>query len=247
MTHRSALYVGSVMHRRLRPRAHNLRFRVFWILLDLDELDRLPRTVRLFSYNRLNAVSFHDADHGDGSTTPLRRQIDRHLREAGIDNAGGSIRLLCMPRIFGYGFNPLSIYFCHRPDESIAAILYEVHNTFGERHTYLIPVGAGVRGAIDQRCQKVFYVSPFMDMDLTYAFRVAVPGERVSVAIDTSDADGRLLTAVLAGKPSGSDAESHRRNPLACGAHAAEGIHASRASKTAAQSGHGRDRRAVAA
>ena len=61
------------------PRAHNLRFRVFWILLDLDELDRLPRTVRLFSYNRLNAVSFHDADHGDGSTTPLRRQIDRHL------------------------------------------------------------------------------------------------------------------------------------------------------------------------
>jgi len=200
MTHRSALYVGSVMHRRLRPRAHNLRFRVFWILLDLDELDRLPRTVRLFSYNRLNAVSFHDADHGDGSTTPLRRQIDRHLREAGIDNAGGSIQLLCMPRIFGYGFNPLSIYFCYRPDESIAAILYEVHNTFGERHTYLIPVGDGVRGAIDQCCQKVFYVSPFMDMDLTYAFRVAVPGERVSVAIDTSDADGRLLTAVLAGK-----------------------------------------------
>lgn len=196
----SALYVGSVMHRRLRPRVHHLRYRVFWMLLDLDELDRLPRRLRLFSHNRFNVMSFRDSDHGDGGSSPLRQQIDHQLREAGIDDAGGSIRLLCMPRILGYAFNPLSIYFCHRPDQSIAAILYEVHNTFGERHTYLIPAQSVRHGVIDQRCQKVFYVSPFMDMDLTYAFRVAAPDERVSVAIETSDADGRVLTAVLAGK-----------------------------------------------
>jgi len=104
-----------------------------------------------------------------------------------------------MPRILGYAFNPLSIYFCYRPDQTMAAILYEVHNTFGERHTYLIPIGPGVRGVIDHDCQKVFYVSPFMDMNLTYAFRVTAPGERVSVAIETSDAKGRILTALLAG------------------------------------------------
>ena len=200
MTHRSALYVGSVMHRRFRPHAHHLHYRVFWMLLDLDELDALPRRLRLFSRNRFNVVSFHEADHGDGSTGPLRQQIDRQLRAAGIDNAGGPIRLLCMPRVFGYAFNPLSVYFCYRPDESMAAILYEVHNTFGERHSYLIAVEAEAHGVIAQRCRKAFYVSPFMDMNLTYAFRVDTPAERVGVAIDTFDSNGRLLTAVLAGE-----------------------------------------------
>jgi DUF1365 family protein len=202
MTLRSALYVGSVMHRRLRPRPHRLRYRVFWMLLDLDEIDRLPRRLRLFAHNRFNALSFHDADHGDGSGTPLRDQVDRQLHAAGIETEGGAIRLLCMPRIFGYGFNPLSIYFCYRPDGALAAVLYEVHNTFGERHGYLIRVepGAAAGAVIDQYCQKVFYVSPFMDMDLTYAFRLAAPGERISVAIDTSDKDGRVLTAALTGK-----------------------------------------------
>jgi len=155
----STLYVGSVMHRRLRPRRHRLRYRVFWMLLDLDEIERLPRVLRLFSHNRFNAVSFHDADHGDGSATPLRAQVERHLAAAGIALGGGAIRLLCMPRILGYGFNPLSVYFCYQRSGLLAAILYEVHNTFGERHSYLIPTGgpvsAGHRAdaAIDQEHQ----------------------------------------------------------------------------------------------
>lgn len=200
MTMRSALYVGTVMHRRLRPRAHHLRYRVFWTLLDLDEIERLPQALRFFSYNRFNAVSFYDRDHGDGSNTPLRQQVDRQLRTAGIDTRGGPIGLLCMPRIFGYGFNPLSVYFCYRADCSLAAILYEVHNTFRERHSYLIPVERDTGPVIDQQCAKVFYVSPFMDMNLRYTFRVAPPGERVSIAIDTSDQDGRVLAAALLGK-----------------------------------------------
>ena len=187
------------MHRRLRPRAHRLRYRVFWMLLDLDEIDRLPESLRLFSRNRFNAVGFHHSDHGDGSDVPLRRQIDAHLRTAGIEAASSSIRLLCMPRIFGYAFNPLSVYFCYRNDGPLVAVLYEVHNTFKERHNYLIPVEPGAQTAFEQRCKKNFYVSPFLDMDLSYAFRVVAPGERVSVAIDTSDNEGRVLTAALCG------------------------------------------------
>jgi uncharacterized protein len=199
MTLRSTIYVGTVKHRRLRPRAHRLRYRVFWMLLDLDEIGCLSRGLRLFSHNRFNALSFYDADHGDGSDRPLRQQAELHLKTAGIDLNGGTIRLLCMPRIFGYGFNPLSVYFCYHDTGALAAILYEVHNTFGERHSYLIPVADPVSAVIDQRCRKEFYVSPFMDMDMTYRFRVAVPGERVAVAIRAADVDGVKLVAALAG------------------------------------------------
>jgi DUF1365 family protein len=198
MSLRSTLYVGSVMHRRLRPRPHLLRYRVFWMLLDLDEIASLPNSLRLFSHNRFNALSFFDSDHGDGSTRALRAQVESHLTAAGIAPDGGAIRLLCMPRVFGYGFNPISVYFCYQRDGSLAAILYEVHNTFGERHSYLIPINNFAGGAvIEQRCRKVLYVSPFMDMDMSYAFRVAAPQEQVSVAIRTSDRDGPLLIAAL--------------------------------------------------
>ena len=199
MSSGSAFYVGSVMHRRLRPRVHRLRHRAFWMLLDLDEIDRLASRLPLFSRNGFNAVSFHDADHGDGSATPLRAQITRHLNAAGISE-DGAIRLLCMPRIFGYGFNPLSIYFCHSREGVLTAILYEVHNTFGQRHSYLIPVDPRAGTVIDQQCHKSFYVSPFLDMDMTYAFRVALPGDGVSVAIRGRDRDGLLIVAALTGR-----------------------------------------------
>jgi DUF1365 family protein len=104
-----------------------------------------------------------------------------------------------MPRIFGYGFNPLSVYFCYQRDGSLAAMLYEVHNTFRERHAYLIPVDRAAGMVIDQRCRKRFYVSPFMDMDMNYRFRVALPEERIAVAIRAADQDGLLLAAALSG------------------------------------------------
>jgi hypothetical protein len=200
MTCRSALYVGFIVHRRLRPRAHHLRYSAFWLWLDLDEADRLSDRLRLFSHNRFNALSFHDADHGDCSGAPLRDQVEAHLRAAGIETAGGPIRLLCMPRVFGYVFNPLSVYFCFRCDESLAALLYEVRNTFGERHSYLIPVSDDAGPVIVQHCQKLFYVSPFMDMDVSYAFRVAIPTESVSIAVEAVGKDGPLLTAALSGR-----------------------------------------------
>ncbi|MBI1365251.1 MAG: DUF1365 family protein [Alphaproteobacteria bacterium] len=192
----SALYAGVVMHQRLRPREHKLRYRIFYFLLDLDEIDALARQLRFFSRNRFNLFSFYDRDHGDGGKSSLREKVERHLREAKIEH-GGAIRLLTMPRILGYVFNPLSIYFCHRRDGSLCAIFYEVNNTFGQRHSYLIPVPSGATGLIQQESQKSFYVSPFMTTEMDYSFSVLPPGKDLAVSVTGRDRDGPLIVARL--------------------------------------------------
>ncbi len=195
---RSALYTGSVMHHRLRPREHRLRYSIFYLLIDLDEADDLASGLRLFSHNRFNLFSFHDRDHGEAAATLLRDRVERHLQEAGIEH-GGPIRLLTMPRILGYAFNPLSIYFCHRRDESLSGILYEVNNTFGQRHNYLIPVPSGSEGPIRQESQKSFYVSPFMTTDMVYSFSLVPPGKDLAVSVTGRDTAGPLIVAKLVG------------------------------------------------
>jgi DUF1365 family protein len=192
----SGLYPGVVTHTRFKPRGHRLRYRIFMLLLDLDELTALDRALRLFGLDRFRLTGFSERDHLDGSATPLKAQVQILLDQAGIPG-GGPVRMLCMPRILGGAFNPLTVYFCHRPDGALSAILYEVNNTFGEKHSYLIP--AQGRPLIEQGTDKGFYVSPFMDMDLAYGFRIVPPGETVSVAVDVSDADGRVLVAAFAG------------------------------------------------
>lgn len=191
----SCLYEGWVMHQRLRPRAHRLRYRLLSFLLDLDEIEELHQSSRWFSRNRFNLFSFYDADYGDGSGLDLRAQIERHLDEAGIGHDGGAIRLLTMPRIVGCAFNPLSVYFCYRREGDLAAIYYEVNNTFGQRHAYLIPSRPEADGTIRQRCTKDFHVSPFMDLGLDYRFRLSPPAEQLSMLIRVSDGEGLLLTA----------------------------------------------------
>ena len=136
----SSVYFGTVLHQRLRPVRHELSYRVFSLLLDLDEIPALAARLRLFSHNRFNLFSFHDRDHGARRPGPSRLHIEGQLARAGIALDGGAIRLLCFPRVLGYVFNPLSIYFCHHRDGELRAILYEVKNTFGEQHGYLIPV-----------------------------------------------------------------------------------------------------------
>jgi hypothetical protein len=192
----SALYAGEIVHRRVRPRPHWLRYHVSYLLLDLDEIEQQARALRLFSHNRFNLFSVRDRDHGNGSEASLREQVQRHLQSAGIE-AGGPIRLLTMPRILGYAFNPLSMYFCHRNDGSLAAVLYEVNNTFGQRHNYLIPVAAGSNGVVRQRSRKSFYVSPFMTTDMTYFFTVIPPAERLAVSVTGRDVEGPLIVARL--------------------------------------------------
>jgi DUF1365 family protein len=167
-------------------------------LFDLDTLPELGKQLALFGHNRPALISFHERDHGDG-TGDLRAEIDRRLALAGLP-VGGRIQLLCLPRILGYAFNPLSVYFCHAPEGQLAAIIYEVNNTFGERHSYLIPVAGGDATPIRQACDKAFYVSPFMDMALRYDFTVIPPNERVGVKIAVYDAGGLLLDTIFSGQ-----------------------------------------------
>ncbi|PPD44077.1 MAG: hypothetical protein CTY15_08440 [Methylocystis sp.] len=200
----SALYVGSVSHRRRRPSTHRLRYRVFYLLLDIDDLPRLARKLRFFSINRFNLFSFRAKNHLSGAGDDLRGEIERLLAQAGMEPDGGAIRLLTMPRILGYGFNPLSMFFCYRRDGALRAIVYEVNNTFGQRHSYLFPVSDGEKGIMRHACSKEFYVSPFMDMDMSYAFSIRPPGETFTLSISVLDAKGPILDA----------AQSLRRRPL---------------------------------
>jgi uncharacterized protein len=200
MTEPSCIYAGHVMHRRLRPRAHRLRYRVFWLLLDIDGIDGLSEKLRFFSRNRFNLIGFFDRDHGDGSAVPLRTQAEQLLRRAGCrPDAVTKIKLLCMPRVLGYAFNPLSVYFCYRDDGALEAIIYEVHNTFGERHSYVIP-GRGATSEIEQHCDKEFHVSPFLGMDMSYTFHVSLPGEHVGIAIHGRERDEPVIAASLSGR-----------------------------------------------
>jgi DUF1365 family protein len=193
------------MHNRVRPRHHRLDYRVFWLLLDLDEIDELDVRLRLFSHNRFNVFSFNDRDHGAGCAETLRAEVRNQLAVADIDLEGGPIRLLCMPRVFGYVFNPISVYFCYRRSGELACTLYEVSNTFGERHCYLIPVDSDPNresGSSRQTVRKELYVSPFIDMDLTYRFCVLAPGENVALTVRGADANGPLITTSMVGRRS---------------------------------------------
>jgi DUF1365 family protein len=195
----SALYRGAVVHRRLRPKQHRLRYGIFNLLIDLDELPALARELRFFSHNRFNLFSFHERDHGDGKT-PLWSYIDSELKRFGVDIAGGPIRLLCMPRVLGFVFNPLSVYFCYRPSGELAATLYEVNNTFGERHYYLVPASGNTESVALHRSEKRFHVSPFLPLDLSYRFRIAPPAETAQVSVHVHDGQGLLVTASLSAK-----------------------------------------------
>lgn len=198
----SALYVGRVVHQRFKPRRHRLRYRVFSLFLDLDELPHLDRRLRLFSYNRPGVLSFRDADHGDGARRPLRLWVEAQLRAAGIADQAARIRLLCYPRMFGYVFNPLSVYFCYSDGGTLIALLYEVNNTFGQRHCYLFPIVDSVTdsGLLEHSCEKKFYVSPFIPMQGSYQFKIYVPARSVTLIINNSDPAGPLLHASFVGR-----------------------------------------------
>ena len=196
---RSALYTGQVMHLRLRPVRHQFRYRIFTLLLDLDELPALSAKLRLFSHNRGNLFSFHDRDHGLGDGIGLKAWVQAQVRAAGL--AGdGAVLLQCLPRMFGFVFNPLSIYYCYDRNGRLEALLHQVSNTFGERHSYLLPVTArDGRGVVAQSVGKRLFVSPFNAMDHRYHFQVRDPDDHLSAVIRQTDAHGTLLFATITG------------------------------------------------
>jgi hypothetical protein len=188
------------MHRRLTPRHHRFKYRVFAMLLALDELPALDRRLSLFKYNRRGLFSFQDRDHGPiDSKEPrdLNMWLDSLLAGAGI-TADGPRRVLCYPRILGYVFNPLSVWFCDGRDGALKAIIYEVHNTHDERHAYVLPVGED-QSLVRHGCPKAFYVSPFLSPDCRYQFRIRPPGEDVAITIREEEAGAPILNASFAG------------------------------------------------
>jgi DUF1365 family protein len=196
----SAIYVGEVAHDRLRPKRHRLRYDIFMLLLDLDELEALDRRLKRFSLNRFNLLSFHDRDHDTPEGQTAKASVLAKLAARDIVLRDPRITLLCMPRVLGHGFNPLSVYFCREGDETLKAIVYAVRNTFGQRHDYVLPVRRERAGWVEQGAPKVFHVSPFMPMDLRYAFDIATPDQTVHVGVDVFDAAGLMLTATFAGQ-----------------------------------------------
>ena len=176
----SAIYTGTVVHQRFTPKQHRFAYRVFSLCIDLDELSQLQR-LKFMGINRFGLFSFHEKDHGRGDGH-LRSEITDLLSARGYSSASARIELLCYPRIMGYTFNPLSVYFCYNQHNEVEVIIYEVSNTFGQRHSYLLSTETSGQ-AIKQGCQKQMYVSPFMPMDTAYQFNIRPPGERVTVAI----------------------------------------------------------------
>ncbi len=197
----AALYFGDVMHARLKPMGHRFSYRVMSLLIDLGRLDEADCQSPLFGVNRAALYSFRESDHGKRDGSSLRAYVHDCAEQHGIDLAGGKVLLLCYPRLLGFTFNPLSVYFCHRADGELALIIYEVRNTFGDIHSYVLPVKPGEVSAagIRQQQDKQFYVSPFVEMAMRYHFRILPPSETVRLRILETDREGPLLAATFSG------------------------------------------------
>ena len=195
----SCIYNGTVVHKRYKPKEHFFKYSVFSLLLDLSELEILNDKISFFSFNKFNLISFFEKDHGNRDGSSLVGWVKNNLEENKISIENIKIKLLCYPRIFGYVFNPLSIFFVYDQNEKLVSILYEVKNTFGEQHTYVFKID-NENNLIQNNCTKKFHVSPFIDMNCNYFFRILKPGERLSVVIDQYDQIGKILYASQDGK-----------------------------------------------
>ena len=194
MINNSCIYVGSVIHKRFKPKKHFFKYNVFSLFLDLDEISELDAKISFFSYNKFNILSFFDKDHGYRDGSSVKNWLIPILKKKKISTKKIKIKILCYPRIFGYVFNPLSIFFIYDTDSNPIAVLYEVKNTFGEQHTYVFKIDIKNK-QISNNCKKKFYVSPFMDLESKYFFKVLIPSKRLSVIIDQRDKEGKLLFA----------------------------------------------------
>ncbi len=197
----ACFYVGPVMHARMKPVLHRFSYRVFSMLIDLAKLNEAKSLSPFFSINRFNLLSLFERDHGPKTGVSLHAYAQDLFQSAGVDLTGGKIMLLCYPRILGYVFNPLSVYFGYGANGALKGVLYEVRNTFGQMHTYVEPVEAGMltRAGLRQERAKRFYVSPFNALDMTYFFRVKPPRQDIAVRILVKDDEGPVLAASFYG------------------------------------------------
>lgn len=197
----ACLYVGPVMHARMHPTQHRFSYSVFSLLVDIDRLEEAGKLSRLLGVNRPGLISFHEADHLEAGQVSLRGQIDAQLAEAGLAERAHRVVLVSFPRLLGYVFNPLSVYYCWDRTGALVALVYEVRNTFGGRHSYVCPVSPGEvsDAGVRQSAAKAFHVSPFLAMDKTYHFSMLPPGRAVRWRILETGPEGPVLSATFAG------------------------------------------------
>ena len=193
----SCIYNGEVTHVRFKPVRHSLKYKTFSLLIDLDEIDKLDKSISIFSHNKFNIFSFYDLDHGDRDGGCLKEWVLSSLKKFNIKENITKIKILCYPRIFGYVFNPLSVFYCY-DHSKLKAIFYEVKNTFNEQHTYIFKIKEDKE--IVQKCKKKFYVSPFMDMETFYNFKLKDPNQKLSIFIRQTDEESTILTATQTGE-----------------------------------------------
>jgi len=195
----SCIYKGFVTHRRFTPLRHFFSYKTFSVLFDLDELEELNKKINFFSLNNFNLFSFYNKDHGERDGSDLKKWVKKTFRKYNLPLNISKIKLLCFPRIFGYVFNPLSVFYCYE-GEKLKAILYEVKNTFNEQHTYIFLVDKNSK-IISQNCNKKFYVSPFIEMETFYNFRLSEPDENLKILIkQTNNLKEKVLVACQMGK-----------------------------------------------
>lgn len=186
---------GLTTHVRYAPFERRFSFRLAQILFDIDRVAETARELKLLSHNRFNLFSFHDRDHGDRSGAALRPWAVARFREAGIDLGGGRIDLLSFPRMLGFVFNPISVFFGYDPAGGLRGIIYEVNNTFGETHSYVASVAPGPDHT--HQSAKVFHVSPLFAVEGDYRFRVQSPGETFKLVVENVVAGARTHVATL--------------------------------------------------
>ena len=189
----SSIYNGTVIHKRFKPKSHFFRYKVFSLFIDLSELNALEKKISFFSYNRFNLISFFDKDHGNRDGLSLIEWVKKNLKENRINSEEIKVRLLCYPRILGYVFNPLSVFYVYDKNENLISVLYEVKNTFGEQHTYIFKVENGQ--LLQHNCSKKFHVSPFIEMNCDYFFKILKPSEKISVIINQYQLKEKILYA----------------------------------------------------
>jgi len=199
----TALYRGQVVHARHRPVHHRFRYGVYMWLVDLDRPPRVPRLLRPFA-------GIRSRDHLGDPRRTIRENVDAFLAKNGIDLGGGRVLMLANARVLGYVFNPLTVYWCHRPDGGLRCILAEVHNTYGERHCYLLTPDEQGRATF----AKEFYVSPFYPVDGEYVMRLPEPGERLALSVELHRGDARPFVATVRGRRRAADSRALLRAAL---------------------------------
>ncbi|MEP7352231.1 MAG: DUF1365 domain-containing protein [Acidobacteriota bacterium] len=199
----SALYFGTLRHRRFRPVPHEFHYNLFMAFLDIDRIPEVMSRSLFSSYNRTNWASFQQRDHFGDPRQSLRQRLMEDAAAQGITLPTGPIFLLTHLRYLGYNFNPISLFYCFDSKGTVTAILAEVNSTFGERHNYWLSSANQMEAhnSLRFKCPKAMHVSPFLGMDLSYDFALTPPNDHLVAHMSTIDdataTDGALFDATL--------------------------------------------------